>query len=256
MARRKIVAGNWKMNKVYDEAIGLTEELLEDLDREKVGDTHIIIAPPFVHLQPITELLMFTPGIAVAAQNCHQEANGAYTGEVSAEMIKSVDADAVILGHSERREYFGETDELISKKIRAVLNQDMSVIYCCGETLEQRKAGDQEKVVGGQIREALSDFSTTEMASIIIAYEPIWAIGTGETASVEQAGAMHAFIRGLVAELFDSTVADQVSILYGGSVKPSNANELFSHPDIDGGLVGGASLKSEDLINIIYAMPK
>lgn len=256
MARRNIVAGNWKMNKLYDEAVSLTEALLEDLDGDKVGDTHIILAPPLVHVQSVTELLMFTPGIAVAAQNCHHEDSGAYTGEVSASMIKSVDADAVIVGHSERREYFGETDELIAKKIRAALDNELSVIYCCGESLEERKSGKHAEVVRGQIETALKSFSASDMKNIIIAYEPIWAIGTGETATVEQAGDMHKTIRDLVSSLFDATVADETSILYGGSVKPSNAAELFSHPDIDGGLVGGASLKAEDFIQIIYAMSK
>ena len=254
MPRRKIVAGNWKMNKVYDEAISLTEALQEDLDHDRVGDTHIIIAPPLVHIQAITEMLMFSPGIAVAAQNCHQEDSGAYTGEVSAGMIKSVDVDAVILGHSERREYFGESDELIAKKIRAALKEELSVIYCCGETLEERKAGREEEVVGAQVRTALKDFSSKELENVIIAYEPVWAIGTGETATVEQAGSMHAFIRNTVKEMTDPSTADNTSILYGGSVKPSNAKELFSHEDIDGGLVGGASLKSDDFIQIIYAM--
>lgn len=254
MARRKIVAGNWKMNLVYDEAITLTEALLEDLETDKVGKTHIVIAPPLVHIQAITEMLMFSPGIAVAAQNCHHEVSGAYTGEVSAAMIKSVDADAVILGHSERRQYFGETDEDIAKKIRAALNEELSVIYCCGETLEERKAGNEQEVVGTQVRTALKAFSAKEFSNIIIAYEPVWAIGTGETATVEQAGSMHTFIRQTIKEMTDPTVADAVSILYGGSVKPSNAAELFAHEDIDGGLVGGASLKADDFIQIIYAM--
>lgn len=254
MARRKIVAGNWKMNKLYDEAVSLTEELIENLDQEKVGDTHIILAPPLVHLQSVTEILMFTPGIAVAAQDCHQEVSGAYTGEVSAAMIKSVDADAVILGHSERREYFGETDALIAQKMRAALNAELSVIYCCGETLDQRKSGQQEQVVGDQIRAAFANFTAADMQNIIVAYEPVWAIGTGETATVEQAGAMHAFIRSLLTTIFDSSTADNTSILYGGSVKASNAAELFAHPDIDGGLVGGASLVADDFMQIIYAM--
>ncbi len=254
MPRRKIVAGNWKMNLVYEESMGLAEALLEELEEEKVGDTHVIIAPPSVHIQPITELLLFTPGIAVAAQNCHEEDSGAFTGEISAQMIRSIDADAVILGHSERREFFGETDELIAKKMKAALKNELSVIYCCGERLDERKSGAHEEVVGGQIRAAFKDFSADEMKNVIIAYEPVWAIGTGETATVEQAGSMHHFIRSVLEERFGEATAEATSILYGGSVKPANAADLFAHADIDGGLVGGASLKADDFIRIIYAM--
>jgi len=256
MARKKIIAGNWKMNKSYDEGIALVEQLLDELDMDKVGDTHIIIAPPLVLLQPITELLMFTPGIAVAAQNCHHEDSGAFTGEVSASMIKSVDADAVIVGHSERREYYKEEDTLIAKKIKAVLAKELMVIYCCGESFEERKSGNHISVVEKQLRAALVDFSAKDAENIIVAYEPVWAIGTGEVATVEQAGEMHTHIRSVLASIFGEAVADSSSILYGGSVKPDNAKDLFAHPDIDGGLIGGASLKSKDFISIIYSISK
>lgn len=255
MVRKKIVAGNWKMNKSYDEGIALVEQLLDELDMDKVGETHVIISPPSVLLQPITELLMFTPGIAVAAQNCHQEESGAYTGEISARMIKSIDADAVILGHSERREYFKEDDSLIAKKMKAVLANELMVIYCCGESFEERKTGNHIAVVEKQLRTALADFSTKDAENIIVAYEPVWAIGTGEVATVQQAGEMHTHIRKVLADIFGDT-SQNMSILYGGSVKPDNAAELFAHPDIDGGLIGGASLKSNDFMSIIYALSK
>lgn len=256
MARKKIVAGNWKMFKVYDEAIALVENLLDELDMERIGSTHVILAPPFVHLQTVTEMLMFTEGIAVAAQNCHDSVQGAFTGEVSAAMIKSIDADAVILGHSERRQYFGETDVLIAKKIDAALKAELVCIYCCGETLSERKASQHLKVVENQIKEALASIKPSDMANVVVAYEPVWAIGTGETASVEQAGEMHKHIRAVLSQMFGEDISTKVSILYGGSVKPDNAGSLFAHPEIDGGLVGGASLNAKDFIDIIYAMPQ
>ena len=255
MVRKKIVAGNWKMNKSYDEGIALVEQLVDELDMDKVGDTHIIIAPPSVLLQPVTELLIFSPSIAVAAQNCHHEESGAFTGEISAAMIKSVDADAVIVGHSERREYFKEDDALISKKMKAVLDKELIVIYCCGESFEERKTANHIAVVEKQLRTALSDFSAKDAENIIVAYEPVWAIGTGEVATVAQAGEMHTHIRTVLSSIFGDA-AQNMSILYGGSVKPDNAAELFTHPDIDGGLIGGASLKSADFMSIIYAMPQ
>ena len=190
----------------------------------------------------------------MSAQNCHQEAHGAYTGEITADMLKSVGCEYVILGHSERRAYFGEDDTLIAAKIQRALAAGLRPIYCCGEKLPSREAGEQEQVVGQQIKEALFGLSAEELSQVVIAYEPVWAIGTGVTASPEQAQDMHAFIRGLLKEQFGAESAGAMSILYGGSVKPANAKELFSQGDVDGGLIGGASLKAEDFLAIIESM--
>lgn len=247
--RKNIVAGNWKMNNDLSQ----TEALLADLTSQtKTSNAEVMVAPTFPNLYQASSALESTD-IEVVAQNMHFAENGAYTGEVSAAMLKSVGIKTVILGHSERREYFNETDELLAKKVDAALANDMSVIFCFGEELADRKADNEETVVGNQIKNALFHLEASAFKNIILAYEPVWAIGTGETATPEQAQEMHAFIRKTLADQYGADVADSVSILYGGSVKPANAQEIFSKPDVDGGLIGGASLKAEDFFAIVNA---
>lgn len=252
--RTQIVAGNWKMNKTLDEAYTLIQGLIENLDEDILGETDVIVAPPAVVLPDVVEQLWESDYISVAAQNCHHEVSGAYTGEISAAMIASLEADAVIVGHSERRQYFGETDALIAQKINRLFEEDLMPIYCCGETLEERQSGNHFGVIKKQMADALYHLSPEQMQEVVIAYEPVWAIGTGETATSEQAQEMHGFIRSQVAAQFGEVTAAEVSILYGGSCKPSNAHELFANPDVDGGLIGGASLNAADFIAIIEAM--
>lgn len=248
--RTKIVAGNWKMNNNLEE----TEALLAELSA-KLPDTkaQVIVAPTFVNLAAAKRNLQSST-IQVAAQNMHFAESGAYTGEISADMLLNIEVDIVILGHSERRAYFGETDELLAKKVKTAVEKGMKTIFCFGEELEDRKADNHFAVVESQLKNALFNLDADAWKNIILAYEPVWAIGTGETASPEQAQEMHAFIRKTIAEAYDTSVADEVSILYGGSVKPDNASEIFSKPDVDGGLIGGASLKSDDFVAIIEAI--
>ncbi len=247
--RKQIVAGNWKMNKDYVDSEILVSKLLET---HQHSDVDVIIAPPFTNLLAASHTLKST-SIAVAAQNMHFAESGAYTGEISAEMLKSVGVHTVILGHSERRAYFNETDELLAKKVDAALANDMRVIFCFGEELTERKAGKENEVVESQIKNALFHLSETSWSQIVLAYEPVWAIGTGETATPEQAQDMHAFIRKTLENQYSATLADSVSILYGGSVKPANAKEIFSKPDVDGGLIGGAALDAEMFNAIIHS---
>ena len=251
--RSKIVAGNWKMNKNYQESKALVKELKNSIKEIKLDNTRVIIAPPFTSLQNTSKKTKETT-IEVAAQNMHQAENGAFTGEISANMLKSIYVDIVILGHSERREYFGETNEKLAKKVDAALKNNLEVIFCFGEVLEDRKNGNHFKVVENQIKKALFHLTSDDWKHIILAYEPVWAIGTGETASPEQAQEMHAFIRELVAERYISDVSENVSILYGGSVKPANAKEIFSKEDVDGGLIGGAALNANDFIALVKAI--
>ncbi len=248
--RTKIVAGNWKMNKNLEE----TETLLTELSA-KLPDTDadVIVAPTFVNLAAAKESLESST-IQVAAQNMHYAENGAYTGEISADMLLNIEVDIVILGHSERRSLFGESDGLLNKKVKTALGKGMKVIFCFGEELEDRKSNNHFSVVEHQLKNGLFDLDAKAWGSIILAYEPVWAIGTGETASPEQAQEMHAFIRKTISEAYNNSIADAVSILYGGSVKPSNAEEIFSKPDVDGGLIGGASLKGDDFVSIIKAI--
>ncbi|NIK92243.1 triose-phosphate isomerase [Mangrovimonas sp. CR14] len=247
--RKKIVAGNWKMNN----DLAHTESLISDLKKQKnTSNAEVMIAPTFTNLWMAFESLRQSD-IEVIAQNMHFAESGAYTGEISAQMLKSIGVTTVILGHSERRAYFNETNELLAKKVDAALDNDMSVIYCFGEELSDRKSGKEEDVVKSQISEALFHLPKEAFKSIVLAYEPVWAIGTGETASPEQAQDMHAFIRKTLADMYGEDVADSVSILYGGSVKPDNAKEIFSKPDVDGGLIGGASLKADDFFAIVNA---
>ncbi|MBR4650582.1 MAG: triose-phosphate isomerase [Prevotella sp.] len=247
--RKKIVAGNWKMNKNLQEGIALVKELKEVVKNPKCD---VVICTPFIHLATVAEMLKGTP-IQLGAENCADKASGAYTGEVSAEMVKSTGAQYVILGHSERRQYYGETGEILKEKVQLALQNDLKVLYCIGESLEEREANKQNEVVKKELEESVFNLSADEFAKIVIAYEPIWAIGTGKTATAEQAEEIHAYIRQCVAEKYGAQVADDTTILYGGSCKASNAPELFSKPDIDGGLIGGASLKAADFNGIIEA---
>ncbi|WP_228235264.1 triose-phosphate isomerase [Allomuricauda sp. M10] len=248
--RTKIVAGNWKMNKNLQE----TEALLSELSAMLPDSTaDVIVAPTFVNLQAAVNSLQSST-MQVAAQNMHFAESGAYTGEISADMLLGLGVDIVILGHSERRAYFGEDDALLAKKVKTAVEKGLKTIFCFGEELEDRKSGNHFSVVESQLKNALFDLDASAWKSIILAYEPVWAIGTGETASPEQAQEMHAFIRKTIADAYNASVADAVSILYGGSVKPSNAAEIFSKPDVDGGLIGGASLVASDFVAIIAAI--
>ena len=245
--RKQIVAGNWKMNMDLAE----TETLITDLkNQQKTSDAQVMIAPAFTNIWQAYKTLK-DDSIEVIAQNMHFADSGAYTGEVSASMLKSVGIKTVILGHSERRAYFNETDDLLAKKVKSALDNELSVIFCFGEELGDRKASNHEAVVETQITNALFGLDGASFKHIILAYEPVWAIGTGETASPEQAQDMHKFIRSVLDKKYGSEVANDVSILYGGSVKPNNAQEIFSKPDVDGGLIGGASLKAEDFFAIV-----
>ncbi|MDV7140810.1 triose-phosphate isomerase [Maribacter sp. TH_r10] len=248
--RSKIVAGNWKMNKNMEE----TEALLAEVSA-KLPDTtaKVMVAPTFVNLASAVNQLEDST-IEVIAQNMHFAESGAYTGEISADMLLNIGINTVILGHSERRAYFGETDEILEKKVKAALAKNMKVMFCFGEELADRKSDNHFKVVESQLKNALFGLDASAWSSIILAYEPVWAIGTGETASPEQAQEMHAFVRKTIAAAFDQNIADNVSILYGGSVKPSNAEEIFSKPDVDGGLIGGAALVADDFIAIVKAI--
>lgn len=247
--RKNIVAGNWKMNKNYQEATQLMTQLL-DYKTTHTTNCEVYIAPPSLYLIKAREI--FANGeVGVYSQDLSEYESGAYTGELSVGMLKSVGADGSIVAHSERRQYHGETDAHANKKVKALLDAGLTPIYCNGETLEQRKAGKHFDVVKNQTEVALFTLSADEIKKVVIAYEPVWAIGTGETATPEQAQEIHACIRSLIADKYGKEVADEVSILYGGSVKPDNAKEIFSQPDIDGGLIGGAALKIEDFSKII-----
>ena len=252
MSRKKIVAGNWKMNMSLEQSQALITEIRGIVRDESAHRCKVILFPTYIALQAASRLLEGTE-IAYGAQNCHQEDSGAFTGEISASIIRSTGAEYVIIGHSERRQYFAESDELLLKKTRAVLQQEMVAIFCIGETLEQREDGSFFQVLENQLKRGLFALSAKQMEHIVIAYEPVWAIGTGQTASPEQAQEIHAFIRKLLVEKYGPEIAESTSILYGGSVKPDNAKEIFSKPDIDGGLIGGASLKARDFIEIVKA---
>lgn len=251
--RQKIVAGNWKMNNDKDETKQLIKEIKKSIKKLALKSTRVIVAPTFVNLAYAVKKAEETK-IEVVAQNMHQAKNGAYTGEISADMLKSIGIKTVILGHSERRSYFGETDAILAEKVDAVLANNLETIFCFGELLEDRKSENHFKVVESQLTNALFHLEAAAWKSIVLAYEPVWAIGTGETASPEQAQEMHAFIRSIIETKYDKETADNVSILYGGSVKPSNAVEIFSKPDVDGGLIGGAALNAEDFTAIIKAI--
>jgi len=251
MSRKKIVAGNWKMNNSFQEAKTLIEMILNQVN--DCDEIIKIIIPPFPYLQNIHTQLVNKEKFFLGAQNCHTHASGAFTGEVSAAMLSSVGCQYVLVGHSERRQYFKETNSEFILKIKEALKNNLSPILCIGETIHERKADNHFKVITQQLLSVLTAFTPEEFSRFIIAYEPVWAIGTGETATAEQAQEMHAFIRGVVSGVFDATISDNLSILYGGSCNAQNAQELFKCPDVDGGLIGGASLKVDDFCKIIYS---
>ncbi len=249
--RQKIVAGNWKMNKTLQEGVELAKNV-NDILAKNAPKCTVILGTPFIHLTEVVKTVD-SKNIKVAAENCADKASGAYTGEVSAAMVKSTGAQYVILGHSERRTYYGETDAILKEKVDLALANGLLPIFCIGEVLEQREAGKQNEVVKAQVENALFHLSADDFGKIVLAYEPVWAIGTGKTATSAQAEEIHAYIRSVIAAKYGKEVADNTTILYGGSCKASNAKELFAQPDVDGGLIGGASLKAEDFYGIIEA---
>lgn len=249
--RSKIVAGNWKMYKDKSETIELISQLKEKLSRAQVK-TQVIICPPFTSIELAGELIKNT-NIRLGAQNVHSEVEGAFTGEVSVKMLKSFGVEFVIVGHSERRNYFNESDDFINKKIKRAIEYSIKPIFCLGETLEERLAGKIFSVIENQLKNGLKNISESELKEIVIAYEPVWAIGTGKTATPQQAEEVHSFLREKINEMYNKSIAEEIRILYGGSIKPENARELFSQLDIDGGLVGGACLKADSFYQIILA---
>ena len=252
--RKKIVAGNWKMNETLQEGIALAKEINEALTADK-PNCDVVICTPFIHLASVAPVLN-QDVVALGAENCADKEKGAYTGEVSAAMVKSTGAQYVILGHSERRQYYGETAEILKEKVKMALANGLKIIFCCGETLEEREANKQNEVVKAELDGPVFNLTAEEWKNIVLAYEPIWAIGTGKTATSEQAEEMLAYIRSIVAEKYGNEVAEETTILYGGSCYPGNAAELFAKPNIDGGLIGGASLKCADFKGIIDAWKK
>jgi triosephosphate isomerase len=251
--RKKIVAGNWKMNMNLEEGLSFAKSVNQYFNEKPSKKAEVILCTPYIHLNEVSEVLK-KGKIVLGAQNCASEASGAYTGEVSAAMIKSTGTQYVILGHSERRTYYHEDDSLLNKKTNLAINNGLNVIFCCGEVRQERESGKHFDVVKRQLQDGLFSLAGAEMNKIVIAYEPVWAIGTGLTATPEQAQEMHHYIRGLVKDKYGKECAENMTILYGGSCKPSNAAEIFSKPDVDGGLIGGASLKKEDFIAIVEAV--
>ena len=249
--RKKIVAGNWKMNTTVAEGLALAKGIVEKVE-EVPADVTLVVAPPFTHLTTVAQVLEGTP-IQLSAQNCADEPKGAFTGEVSAAMLKDAGCAYTILGHSERREYYGETSAKLVKKMALAFENGLDVIFCVGEKLAERQEGIHFDVVATQISEVLFTLTAEQMAHVVVAYEPVWAIGTGVTATAAQAQEIHGFIRNTLSAHFGEEVAESTTILYGGSCKPSNAKELFACPDIDGGLIGGASLKAGDFVAIAKA---
>ena len=250
MIRRKLIAGNWKMNKTASDAVSLAAEIAAGVGSR--SDVDVVVCPPFTSLESVGKAIDGSL-IKLGAQNMHHEASGAYTGEISAQMLRAIFATYVILGHSERRSLFGETDEFINKKVLASLKNQLRPILCVGETLAEREAGTTLKIVQGQLERCLEGVGKDQAPTLIVAYEPIWAIGTGKVATSEQAQEVHGFIRGLLGKLFGEPIAQKVRILYGGSMKPSNAAELLAQNDIDGGLIGGASLEPRSFVELIRA---
>lgn len=251
--RKKIVAGNWKMNNDKKATNKLIKGIKKSIKRVSLKNTRVIVAPTFVNLSSALKKAKKS-NLEVVAQNMHQAKSGPFTGEISAEMLKSIGIKTVILGHSERRTHFGETDTILAEKVNAVLENGLETIFCFGELLEDRKSDNHFSVVESQLKNGLFHLEASAFKSIVLAYEPVWAIGTGETASPEQAQEMHAFIRSIIEKKYNKEVSENISILYGGSVKPANAQEIFSKPDVDGGLIGGAALKVEDFTAIIKAI--
>jgi len=253
--RKKIAAGNWKMNTNLGSGKKLISEILEALathtPKQTPEELMVVLGVPFITLKKAVNLVKDNPHVKISAQNCYSEEKGAFTGEISVEMIKSTGAEFIIIGHSERREYFNESFVMLAKKVDLTLKHGLTPIFCCGERLEIREAGQHFDLVKNQLAGSLFHLNAEDFGRVVIAYEPVWAIGTGVTASPEQAQEMHAFIRKTIAEKYEKSVADDITILYGGSVGAKNAAELFSQADVDGGLVGGASLKAEDFVTII-----
>ncbi len=250
MTRRKIAAGNWKMNMEFEEGM----ELARKVSHMDIPDgVEVILGVPSLYLKPCVDMLLHVPKVHVSAQNCHQAKKGAYTGEIAAGMLESISCPKVILGHSERRAYFQEDNAMLAEKVDRALEHGLEIIFCCGESLDTRKAGEQNAFVTNQLKESLFHLSAEVISTLVIAYEPIWAIGTGETASPEQAQDMHAAIRSFIAEQYGQEIAEQIPILYGGSVKAANAQQIFGQSDVDGGLVGGASLDAEQFQQIIQS---
>ena len=251
--RKKIVAGNWKMNKTFSEAEMLLEEIAELLTDDLLSKATVVVCPPSLYLE-LADDIAAENGFYTGAQNMSDKESGAYTGEISAAMIKSIGVDYVIIGHSERRTYYHETDELLKEKVLQTLKHELTPVFCCGEVLDQRNQSIHFDVVKKQLEIALFDLSPEEFSKIVISYEPVWAIGTGVNATPAQAQEMHTYIRKLIADRYNKEIADETTILYGGSCNEKNAPELFSQPDVDGGLIGGASLKAESFIGIIKAI--
>ena len=249
--RKKIVAGNWKMNLNYEEGVSLFSEIVNMVKDEVVGTQEVIVCTPFIHLSTVAKLSENVSNVNIGSQNIHQAESGAYTGEVSAKQVKSVGVEYVILGHSERRAYFGETDTLLAEKTNTALKNNLKPIFCIGETKDERESGKFFDIIKTQLVDGVFHLSKEEFAQVVLAYEPVWAIGTGLTATPEQAQEVHAFIRQTIANQYGEDTAENTTILYGGSCNPSNASTLFSQADIDGGLIGGASLKSRDFLDIV-----
>jgi triosephosphate isomerase len=250
---KKIVAGNWKMNKTLDEALILVSEVVNMVKDEVTSDVQVILFPPALYISTLKPYVKDSSLVELGVQNISQKSSGAYTGEISAAMVKSMGVNYVLVGHSERREYFNETNEMLAEKVNIALENGLTPVFCCGESLEQRQNHDYIAFVKNQITESLFHLTTDQVQKIVVAYEPIWAIGTGLTASAQQAQEMHQALRAHLAEKYGEAIASDISILYGGSVGAANASELFAEPDVDGGLVGGASLKSRDFTEIIKA---
>jgi triosephosphate isomerase len=248
--RRKLIAGNWKMNKTSADAVGLAQEIVAAVGKQNEVD--VVVCPPFTAVEAVGRVLEGSE-VRLGGQNMHHEASGAFTGEVSAPMLRAIFASYVILGHSERRTLFGETDEVVNRKVNAALRNQLRPIFCVGETLAEREAGSTLRVVQTQVERGLEGVSREQATSVVIAYEPVWAIGTGKVATTAQAQEVHAFIRGLLVKLFGEPVAQRVRILYGGSMKPANAPELLAQSDIDGGLIGGASLEARSFVELVNA---
>lgn len=249
--RKKIVAGNWKMNLNLEEGVSLFSEIVNMVKDEVIGQQEVVVCSPFIHLNTIGKLAEPVKNVAIGAQNLYQAESGAYTGEISASQIKSVGAEYVLVGHSERRAYFGETDAILAEKVNVALKHNLTPIFCIGETKEERESGRFFEVIKSQLDNAVFHLDAADFSKLVLAYEPVWAIGTGLTASPEQAQEVHAYIRAVLVEKYGEDVADSTTILYGGSCNPSNAATLFSQKDIDGGLIGGASLKSRDFLEIV-----
>lgn len=252
--RVKMIAANWKMNMGYYQGIDLFKDVINMISSDVKGNREIVICSPFIHLHALVELSKSLARVSVGAQNIYQEASGAYTGEISASMVKSTGAQYIIIGHSERRKYFGETNELVAKKIKLALKNSLRPFICIGETLQERNAAQQFEVIERQLSEGTFQLAEDEFSRLVIAYEPIWAIGSGLTATAAQAQEVHSFIRKKIAEKYSGAAADNTTILYGGSCTSENANELFAEADIDGGLIGGDSLKARDFVDIILAL--